>query len=120
MPDDLDTQLRAQLREAMVARDRELVSALRTVLAALANAEAVPVNEQPLTADQHFAGSKPGIGAAEAPRRELSPAEQRRLIAEEIADLRAAARTRAATGANVEADGLLRAAAALERLITTP
>ncbi|MEU1670972.1 hypothetical protein ABZ752_02930 [Streptomyces roseifaciens] len=55
----------------MRARDKVAVSALRATLAALDNAEAVPVDEPELrgAALEH---SPVGAGATEAPRRELS------------------------------------------------
>ncbi|GAA0491504.1 hypothetical protein ACFQ2B_16440 [Streptomyces stramineus] len=55
----------------MRARDKAAVSALRSTLAALDNAEAVPVDEAGLRggALEH---SPAGAGAAEAPRRLLS------------------------------------------------
>ncbi|WKK27486.1 hypothetical protein QZH56_14495 [Streptomyces olivoreticuli] len=55
----------------MRARDKAAVSALRATLAALDNAEAVPVGEAELrgSALEH---SPVGVGVAEAARRELS------------------------------------------------
>ncbi|WP_058041109.1 hypothetical protein [Streptomyces roseifaciens] len=55
----------------MRARDKAAVSALRATLAALDNAEAVPVDEAQLrgVALEH---APVGAGATEAPRRELS------------------------------------------------
>lgn len=63
--------MRQALPEAMRARDRIAVSALRTALAALDNAEAVPVEE----AGSHGPAveqSPIGVGVTEAARRELS------------------------------------------------
>lgn len=118
MTDHLTDVLRERLRDAMVAKDRPLVSAFRTVLASIANAEAVPAADaSAVTGDHHFAGSVGGVGAAEAPRRVLTVAEQRDLVAGEIEELRHAAEARAAAGLVPEADGLRRAAAALESVI---
>jgi uncharacterized protein len=63
--------MRQALPEAMRARDKVTVSALRATLAALDNAEAVPVGEAELrgVAVEH---SPIGVGAAEAARCELS------------------------------------------------
>ncbi|WP_190021490.1 GatB/YqeY domain-containing protein [Streptomyces hiroshimensis] len=55
----------------MRARDKTAVSALRATLAALDNAEAVPVDEAALRGGA-FEQSPVGAGATEAPRRELS------------------------------------------------
>ncbi|MYT32656.1 MULTISPECIES: hypothetical protein [unclassified Streptomyces] len=55
----------------MRARDRTAVSALRATLAALDNAEAVPVEEVELRAAA-LEQSPVGAGATEAARRELS------------------------------------------------
>lgn len=118
MADDLTAVLRTGLREAMSAGDRPMVSAFRTALATLANAEAVPSAEQSQTSEhRHVAGSVAGLGATEAARRVLSEAEQRDLIAAEVADLRRAADTRAQAGRAADADDLRRAAAALEGVI---
>jgi uncharacterized protein YqeY len=63
--------MRQALPEAMRARDKAAVSALRATLAALDNAEAVPVDESELRgmALEH---APVGVGVTEAARRELS------------------------------------------------
>lgn len=120
MTDALTALLRDRLRDAMVARDRPLVSAFRTALATLANAEAVPSGQPSSTdGDHHFAGSASGLGAAEADRRVLTAAERHDLIAGEVEELRHAAETRAAAGLANEADDLRRAADALQQAIAT-
>ncbi|ANZ20876.1 hypothetical protein SNOUR_38240 [Streptomyces noursei ATCC 11455] len=67
----LRLRMRQALPEAMRARDKAAVSALRSTLAALDNAEAVPVDEAALrgAALEH---APVGVGATEAARRELS------------------------------------------------
>jgi uncharacterized protein len=63
--------MRQALPEAMRARDKAAVSALRATLAALDNAEAVPLDET----ESHSLAlelSPVGAGATEAARRELS------------------------------------------------
>ncbi|MFI9354048.1 hypothetical protein [Streptomyces lydicus] len=55
----------------MRARDKAAVSALRATLAELDNAEAVPVGEAE-TRGSALEHSPVGVGATEAPRRELS------------------------------------------------
>ena len=67
----LRVRMRQALPEAMRARDKAAVSALRATLAALDNAQAVPVDEaemRGLALEQ----SPVGAGATEAARRELS------------------------------------------------
>ncbi len=63
--------MRQALPEAMRARDKAAVSALRSTLAALDNAEAVPVDEAALRGVA-LEQSPVGAGATEAARRELS------------------------------------------------
>jgi len=88
----ITVQLRRSLREAMRARDMVAVSALRSALAAIANAEAVPVSEGATpTSSPHFAAAAAGLGAAEAQRRELTEAEAGQIVQTEIAERLAAA-----------------------------
>lgn len=81
-PADLVRRLRAKLAQALQDRDRDVVKALRAALAELANAEAVPPEDgAPSTlGDEHFAGSKAGVGAGEAPRQSLDNDDVRRII----------------------------------------
>jgi hypothetical protein len=62
--------MRQALPEAMRARDRVAVSALRVTLAALDNAEAVPVDEADMRG-----GAMGGSGAGDVPRRALTEPE---------------------------------------------
>ncbi|WP_329417585.1 hypothetical protein OG802_32525 [Streptomyces sp. NBC_00704] len=95
----------------MRARDRSAVSALRTTLAALDNAEAVPVDEAK-QAGTALELSPLGVGATEAARRELSEGEVRDIVRAEIAErLDAAARLTAP--AHAERAARLRAEAAV-------
>jgi len=90
------TELLSQ--ELVVARrngDRAVAASIRTTLAALANAEAVPIEgpaDVPMTGSAHVAGARLGVSAGEAPRRALSVREQRSLVRGEIASLQEAAR----------------------------
>jgi uncharacterized protein YqeY len=81
----LEERLRAALRTAMRDRDAVATGALRSTLGALGNATAVPGLALPGTADEHVAGSVVGVGAAEAPRRELTEAEAAAIVRTEIA-----------------------------------
>ncbi len=107
-------RLRAALGMAMKARDRERVSALRSALARIENAEAVPLTEDFRAGAVENAAL--GAGAADAARRDLSEREQRSLVQAEADEADAAA-------AQVEsldpdrADRLRRTAADLRALV---
>jgi hypothetical protein len=91
-------RLQLALREALKARDTIATSALRSALAAIDNAGAVPPAPAPPagTASSHVAGAVAGavagLGAGEAERRRLTEAEVQELVRAEIADRQAAAR----------------------------
>jgi uncharacterized protein len=86
------TALRQRLREAlpaaMKARDRVAVAALRSALAAIDNAEAVGGTP---TKGLAIERSPVGVGAAELPRRELTPAQVEEIVRAEMAEREAAA-----------------------------
>ncbi|MFB7875388.1 GatB/YqeY domain-containing protein [Nocardia sp. NPDC056064] len=84
----LRERLRAGLKPAMKARDRGAVSALRSVLAAIDNAEAVDAGAVKAGA---LEDSAVGLGAAEAPRRELTDDDIERIVRREIGERRDAA-----------------------------
>src|ERR1700751_3302805 len=104
--DTIRAGLELALRAAIKARDTVAVSALRSVLAAIANAEAVPQPGRSMTptsvatapsangavASQHIAGGATGLGAAEADRKTLTGEETAALVRNEIAERQAAAR----------------------------
>jgi uncharacterized protein len=87
-----ETSLRRRLRDALVAamkeRDRVTVTALRSTLAAIDNAEAVDTT----AAAGAIESSPVGIGVAEAERRALSEEDVARIVRAEVADREAAAR----------------------------
>ena len=84
-PQALRDALRRDLASAMKARDPDAVSALRTVIAAIDNAEAVPVpDESPATTSGHVAGARAGLGAAEAARRDLTGSQQQAILSDQI------------------------------------
>jgi uncharacterized protein YqeY len=88
VPDRLQHALRAALKQ----RDSAAVSALRSALAAIGNAEALPASSAPRgRAGQYVAGAVAGLGAAEASRRTLTEAEITSIVATEVAERRAAA-----------------------------
>ena len=71
--DDIRTRLRRALGDALKARDADTVSALRTAIGAIANAEAVEAGPgRPAgTGSTQFAGTVAGLGAGEAARLRL-------------------------------------------------
>jgi uncharacterized protein YqeY len=90
---DLRARLGLALREALKARDKVATSALRTALAAIANAEAVPAATPPAgtAGSPYVAGTAVGVGGAEADRRILSDAEIGAIVRSEITERHAAA-----------------------------
>ena len=90
---DAAQAFRAALRHGLVtalkARDTDALAALRTAIAAIDNAEAVPVpvpdTSRPATG-VHIAGSRSGPGSTEAARRQLSASELRDILAGQITE----------------------------------
>ncbi len=110
----LRLRMRQALPEAMRARDKAAVSALRATLAALDNAEAVPVSEAALRGVA-LEQSPVGAGTTEAARRELSEREVIDVVRAEAgerldaaAQLTAPAHADRAARLRAEADVLLR------------
>ena len=87
-------RLQKALREALTARDKIAVSALRSALAAIDNAGAVPPGPAPAASDgsQHVAGAAAEIGAGEGERRTLSEEDIGEIVRAEVAERHAAAR----------------------------
>jgi len=107
---DPRTRLQGDLKTAMKARDHVAISALRSTLAAIANGEALDVQHAPTSGGGPIAGAVSGVGAGEAPRRELSSDDVAALIVTEIAERRTAADEYDRLGQAAEA-GRLRAEA---------
>jgi uncharacterized protein YqeY len=82
----LKARLRKALKTAMKARRMEEAKLHRAILAAIDNAEAVPLGKRSPIEGTSFAG-----GAAEVPRRDLSLPELMSLLEDEIIAWRAAA-----------------------------
>ena len=91
--DDIRSRLRRALGDAIKARDASTVSALRSAMSAISNAEAVePGPGRPAgTGSAHFAGAVAGVGAGEAERRHLTEADAAAIVRQEIAEREAAA-----------------------------
>ena len=118
-----DSQIRQRLqlalREALKARDTIATSALRSALAAIDNAGAVPPAPAPAAGDggPHVAGAVAGLGAAEAERRSLTAAEVEEIVRTEVAERQAAARDYDRVGHAEQADRLRREADVLMSVI---
>ncbi|MHC0431136.1 GatB/YqeY domain-containing protein [Streptomyces sp. O3] len=110
-------RLRVALKAAMKDRDQVAVAALRSTLAALANAEAV---QRSADADRNLAiGQIPvGAGAAEAERRALTRTESEAIVRTEIAERREAAAQFEQAGQHEHAERLIAEAAVIERQLT--
>lgn len=95
----LRERLRAALPAAIKARDRVSVSALRSALAAIDNAEAVGASRpSPADGEAAIAHSLVGLGAGDVARRALSEAQIADLVRAEIVERRAAVRAYAQRG----------------------
>jgi hypothetical protein len=118
----------------MKARDTVAVSALRSTLAAIANAEAVspptalttsgptaPVNPPPPASasdvHQYVAGSTAGLAATEAERREVTEEDAAGIVQAEVAERQAAAREYQAAGHADRVERLLREAQVIQHAL---
>ena len=115
-PPALRARLAAALPQAMKARDQVTVAALRSTLAALANAEAVGVGVVPARSvgSADVAGAALGVGASEAVRRTLADRQVADLVLVEAIEREDAAGAYEAAGEQNRA-GRLRAEAAVIR-----
>ena len=111
--------LHSELAAAIQRRDRPVVTALRTTLSQLANAEAVPAPADLDTskASPHVAGATHGLGATEAPRATLTDERVRSIVAGERSELLAHAERLTKMCRRDEADGVRRAADTLAGLL---
>lgn len=106
------TRLRHALTAALKARDRVAITALRSALAALDNAEAVSAADAGArTSSAHVAAAASGVGSTEARRRDLTTAEMRSIVEQEIRERVTAAEEYQRAG-QAEAARRLRAEAA--------
>ena len=112
-------RLHLALRQALKARDTIATSALRSALAAIDNAGAVPPAPAPAAGagGPHVAGAVAGLGAAEAERRSLTAAEVEEIVRTEVAERQAAARDYDRVGHAEQADRLRREADVLMSVI---
>jgi uncharacterized protein len=87
-PFDVEARLRNALLEAIGTRDVVAAFALRSALSAIGNAGAVraDITQVPHAFSPHVAGSLAGPGAAEVPRRHLTPADISEIVRAEAAE----------------------------------
>lgn len=115
--DSVRVALRTALLAAMKRRDREAVQTYRVALAAIDNAEAVPLTGQDRAGA--IEASAVGLGATEVARRPLSPGDMVDIVRAEAADRREAARQLRTTSPE-RADALDREADRLEDVVLRP
>jgi hypothetical protein len=110
-PQALQRRLKADLSGALKAGDAQAVTVIRTLMGAIANAEAVKLDpSQP----------KEVQGWAEAPRRRLTGEDLSHIMRREAADLRAAAVEYEQHGAPQEAARLQQSAGLVDRYLEGP
>jgi uncharacterized protein YqeY len=109
-------RLAVALQQAMLGKDVVAASALRSALAALGNAEAVPPDQLPAAGIGRtpIAGALAGLGAGEAARRNLSAADIAEIVRTEITERQVAATAYQRSGHAERAERLLREAQVLE------
>jgi hypothetical protein len=118
---DLHARLRDDLSAAMRERDRDTVRVLRTVLSAIANAEAQPVDDEAIAtthlASGPIAGASRGLGATEAARRDLDEDEVRAIVRTERDERVTVADDLAQRGAPAAAAELMAEVTVLDRYL---
>jgi uncharacterized protein YqeY len=115
------TSLRDDLKAALKARNRVATTALRSALAAMENAESVPA-DRPLdssTGNEHVAGAATGLGAADVERRQLTEADLRSIVENEMRERSVAADEYEQIGRTDLAERLRAEAEVLSRYVTT-
>jgi hypothetical protein len=101
----------------MKALDKAAVSAFRLALSAIANAEAIDIDPSKIMVEGPIAGSAPGLGAGDAPRRALSEQDMLDIVDVEIRDLTADALRYDTLGKTNAADAIRDQIRALQTLI---
>lgn len=115
--DEVRASMRTSLKAAMRGRDKVAVSALRSGLGAIDNAEAVSTELTTLVGDSPIAGAAIGLGATEAARRELTLEDVHALLHGEVVERREAAIDIEGAGHPDRAEDLRREADVLEAVV---
>jgi uncharacterized protein YqeY len=111
--------LRRDLIVAIKTRQTDTVTALRTALAAIDNAEAVNSQGRTKTiASEYIAGASAGVGSTEATRRDLYVDDLHAILREQITERTSAADIYDEHGQTHAADRLRREANVLTKYIT--
>jgi hypothetical protein len=120
-PDDIETRLRAALRDAMKARDVVAVFALRSALSAIGDAGAIPAGPDPARGpgSQYVAGARAGLGATDAARRPLTQADLAVIVRREAGERETAADQCDQAGHPDRAERLRREAGILRAVLET-
>ncbi|MBO0677671.1 hypothetical protein JRC04_09380 [Mycolicibacterium sp. S2-37] len=107
--------VRRDLRAALKSRQADRVSALRTLIAAVDNAEAVPADaNSPRSTPGVIASSSPGVGSAEVPRRELDWGDVQAILRDLLVEYRTQAEQYRSNHRHEAADRLGRQADVLQ------
>jgi uncharacterized protein YqeY len=115
---DLIERLQRSITAARSARDRERADTLRSVLSAVQNAGAVPVDHSRVVqGSSPVAGALDGLGAGEVPRRELTAEELLAILDEELAERVTAAQEYRTLGLDEAAERMDREAAVIAELL---
>jgi uncharacterized protein YqeY len=115
----LEDRLRAALKDAMRSRDAVARSAIRCALAAIDNAGSLGVNNSDLPGRSGLiAGGVQGLGAGDAPRREMDEGQIIEIVRAEVTSRKEAAEDYEGLGRIEEADRLHTECDVLLRLLS--
>jgi uncharacterized protein len=118
---ELENRLRVALKAAMKSRDPIAKAAIRSALGAIDNARSVDVAGSPTGGGSvHVAGGIEGLGAGDAPRRELDDQQLTEIVAMEMESRVRAAEEYQSLGRNEEASQLRSESRVLERILAEP
>jgi uncharacterized protein len=110
----IQERLKTDLQSARKSRDRLKTAVLRSTLALISNAEAVPVEEISEAYTMHI-----GVGSSEVMRRTLTEQDIRQIIQNEIDELLDAVSGMGANSDNPYTTELLQKASILKKYLTT-
>ncbi len=81
-------RLRSDLQQALKSRDKRKAESLKIIISLIDNASAIPTTETNSTAlNSSIAGATAGTGSTEMPRKELTDADIRHILQQEINEL---------------------------------